>query len=114
LTIAGFGSGALIFAPAVQYLMKQFQRMPEYLGPADQVITKAMDGKLFADINGKLIEVVQAGAGEIAKLPYTLPEGIYVVGTGSTGAAEALAIMGATYFAGIINFLTSALSHCIL
>jgi hypothetical protein len=85
----------------MQYLMKQFQRMPEYLGPADQVITKAMDGKLFADVNGKLIEVVQAGAAEIAKLPYTLPEGIYVVGTGSTGAAEALAIMGATYFAGI-------------
>ena len=101
MTIAGFGSGALFFTPAAQYLMKTFQTMPEYLGPVDKVITKAMDGKLFADMNGTLIEVVQASTAELAKLPYTLPEGIYVVGTGSSGAAEALAVLGATYFSGM-------------
>lgn len=46
-----------------------------------------------------MVEVVQAGARELAKLPYQLSEGLYVVGTGSTGAAEALAVMGASYFA---------------
>jgi hypothetical protein len=99
LTIAGFGSGALFFTPAVQYLTKQFAKMPEYLGPANQFVTKVVDGRLFADVNGKLIEVVNAGAAEIAKLPYDLQEGLYVVGTGNTGAAEALAVMGAAYFA---------------
>lgn len=99
LTIAGFGSGALLFTPAVQYLMKQFSKMPDYLGPVGSVATKSVDGKLFAvQDGGSLIEVVQAGAAELAKIPYTLPEGLYAVGTGSTGAAEALACMGVGYF----------------
>ena len=39
------------------------------------------------------------GAAELAKLPYSgLAEGFYAVGTGATGAAEALAVMGAGYF----------------
>lgn len=106
LTIAGFGSGALLFTPAVQYLMKQFAKMPEYLGPAGSYATKAMDGKLFAvlhDDGGRLVEVVQAGAAELAKIPYSLPEGLYVVGTGSTGAAEGLACMGLAYFSMIMT-----------
>lgn len=99
LTIAGFGSGALLFTPTVQYLMKQFARMPDYLGPASSVTCKSVDGKLFAvSDGGSLIEVVQAGAAELAKIPYTLPEGIYAVGTGSTGAAESLACVGLAYF----------------
>ena len=98
LTIAGFGSGALVFTPAVQYLMKQFAKMPEYLGPAEQFVTKLQDGRLFAEVNGSLVEVVQAGASELAKIPYSLSEGLYIVGSGSTGAAEALAIMGGAYF----------------
>ena len=99
LTIAGFGSGALLFTPTVQYLMKQFAKMPEYLGPVGSVATKSVDGKLFAVMDGgSLVEVVQAGAAELAKIPYTLPEGIYAVGTGSTGAAESLACIGMAYF----------------
>eukprot|EP01035_Chromulina_nebulosa_P027044 gene27044-35499_t len=108
LTIAGFGSGALIFTPAVQYLMKKFAKLPTYLGPIDSYTTTAIDGKLFANVSGQLIEVVSAGQSELAKLSYTgLSEGLYVVGSGSTGAAEALAIMGASYFA---IMLTSALT----
>lgn len=101
LTIAGFGSGALLFTPCVQYLMKKFTVLPEYLGPTANFATKTVDGKLFAEVAGRneLVEVVQAGATELAKLPYALSEGLYVVGTGSTGAAEALAVMGASYFA---------------
>lgn len=59
LTIAGFGSGALFFIPAVQYLMKQFQRMPDYIGTVEQVATKAVDGKVFATVGGDLVEVVK-------------------------------------------------------
>eukprot|EP01038_Epipyxis_sp_PR26KG_P008254 gene8254-11169_t len=103
LTIAGFGSGALVFTPCVQYLMKKFAKMPEYLGPANSFATKTIDGKLFADINGSLVEVVQAGAAELAKIPYSLSEGLYIVGSGSSGAAEALAVMGMAYFATILT-----------
>jgi len=103
LTIAGFGSGALLFTPAVQYLMKHFAQMPTYLGPSSDFVQKVIAGKLYVDINGSDVEVVLAGATELAKIPYSLSEGLYVVGTGSTGAAEALAVMGATYFAIIMS-----------
>ena len=109
LTIAGFGSGALLFTPAMQYLMKHFAKMPEYLGPAGSVATKAVDGKLYAQVavdaageGGQWVEAVQAGAAELAKLSCKLPEGLYAVGTGSTGAAEGLAIMGGVYFSMIM------------
>jgi len=103
LTIAGFGSGALLFTPAVQYLMKYFAQMPTYLGPSSDFVQKVSSGKLYVEINGSDVEVVLAGAAELAKLPYSLSEGLYIVGTGSTGAAEALAVMGATYFAIIMS-----------
>lgn len=102
IVVAGFGSGALFFTPTVQYLMKHFAKVPEYLGPSSSTITQIVDGKLFASLDGKLIEVVQAGAAELAKLPPGFSEGFYAVGTGSTGAAEALAVMGAGYMAVIL------------
>lgn len=81
LTIAGFGSGALFFTPAIQFLMNKFSRLPEYLGAIDKFATTAVDGKLFANVNGKLIEVVLAGPAELAKLSTSgLPEGLYIVG----------------------------------
>lgn len=103
LTIAGFGSGALLFTPAVQYLMKKFAEMPTYLGPAVDFVSKIQDGKLYVSVDGTDVEVVLAGAAELAKIPYALAEGFYVVGSGSTGAAEALAIMGAAYFTVIMS-----------
>eukprot|EP00401_Gymnodinium_catenatum_P059280 CAMPEP_0117590514 /NCGR_PEP_ID=MMETSP0784-20121206/71019_1 /TAXON_ID=39447 /ORGANISM="" /LENGTH=35 /DNA_ID= /DNA_START= /DNA_END= /DNA_ORIENTATION= len=35
--------------------------MPEYLGPASDFMTQIKDGKMFAEVNGSLVEVVQAG-----------------------------------------------------
>lgn len=98
LAIAGFGSGALLFGPSVQYLTKMFAKLPTYLGPSENFITKTVDGKLFADVDGSLIEVVKAGATELSKIPYSLSEGLYIVGSGSTGAAEALGVMSLAYF----------------
>jgi MFS family permease len=102
ITIASFGSGALIFTPIMQSLMAKFSKLPEYLGPAENFATSVVDGKMFADVNGKLVEVIQAGAAEIAKVPYDLSEGLYLVGSGDTGAATALATLGAAYFAVIM------------
>jgi MFS family permease len=98
LTIAGFGSGALVFTPAAQALMKQFATLPEYLGPKKDYLLQHLNGKLYATLDGNLVEVVEALTSDLAKLPYDLQEGLYLVGTGSTGAAEALGVMGVSYF----------------
>lgn len=98
LTIAGFGSGALVFTPAAQYLMKKFATLPEYLGPKKDYVLEHLNGKLYTNYNGNLVEVVDALSSDLAKLPYDLQEGLYLVGSGSTGAAEALGILGLTYF----------------
>ncbi|CAM9370394.1 unnamed protein product [Chrysoparadoxa australica] len=93
LTIAGFGSGALVFTPAVNNLMAHFSKMPTYLGPLGSVTPVLQDGKLFVD--GQ--EVVTATSTDLAKLGYDIAEGVYVVGTGTTGAAPSLAVLGAAY-----------------
>jgi MFS family permease len=98
LALAGFGSGALLFTPLVQKLMSYFSKMPEYLGPAGTVETFLEGGKLFARTINGVKEVVLANASDIAKLPYHMAEGLYVVGSGSTGAAAALAVCGGIYF----------------
>jgi MFS family permease len=99
LTIAGFGSGALVFIPSVQFLMSQFRQLPTYLGPTSNFSTSIIDGKLYALVDGNNIEVVEAVARDLAKLSVKLSEGLYVVGSGNTGAAQALAVLGAAYFA---------------
>jgi MFS family permease len=98
ITIAGFGSGALLFTPLVQKLTKHFAKLPEYLGPAKDFAINIIDGNMYVDINGKAVQVVEAMTADVAKLSVKLPEGLYVVGSGSTGAAETLAVLAAGYF----------------
>jgi MFS family permease len=102
LVIAGFGSGALFFSPAVQKLTRVFFEAPEFAGPKASVRTIIDDtGRVFAETDSGLREVVLAKAKEMAKLGEhiaALPEGYYFVGTGNTGAAAALGVLGATYF----------------
>jgi MFS family permease len=96
ITIAGFGSGALLFTPLVQHLTQHFARMPEYLGPAADFSLRSVGGRLFADLDSGAVEVVEALASDIGKLSHSaLPEGLYVVGSGGTGAAEALGVCAA-------------------
>ncbi len=49
---------------------------------------------MFAKTASGLVEVVSVTSAELARLPYDLAEGIYVVGTGSTGAAAAIGVSG--------------------
>lgn len=97
MTIAGFGSGALLFAPVMQKLSSYFAVMPRFVGPAGSRDIFNEGGRLFIEENGTPVEVVIANAADIAKLPYDLAEGIYIVGSGSTGSASALAICGLGY-----------------
>ncbi len=96
LTIAGFGSGALVFTSLVNQLMAYFYKAPTCL--TGDVVTQLVDGKLISTLGEKSIEVVRVTAGELVSLPYEgLSEGLYIVGTGSTGVAESLTVSGAIY-----------------
>ncbi len=48
IVIAGFGSGALFFAPAMNALTAKFAVMPTYLGKAVETVTEG--GKMFAKV----------------------------------------------------------------
>lgn len=102
LVIAGFGSGALFFTPMMSALTSKFAQLPTYLGSSLEVVLEG--GKQFASVGGQLQEVVYATTSELAKLPYDgLAEGFYLVGSGNTGVASALGVMGAIYASTIVS-----------
>merc|ERR1719145_171932 len=83
-------------------LTSKFSVLPTYLGSSVEVVLEG--GKQFANIGGQLQEVVYATTSELAKLPYdNLAEGFYLVGSGNTGVASALACMGAIYAGTILS-----------
>jgi len=102
IVIGGFGSGALFFAPSMNYLMSKFSVAPAFLGSSGvDLVTEG--GRQFALVGGNLQEVVYASASELARLPFSgLAEGFYLVGSGSTGVALAYSTMGLAYTAIIL------------
>ncbi|MBI1374169.1 MAG: MFS transporter [Phycisphaera sp.] len=98
MAIMGFGGGAMIAAPMKEWLLGVFFRAPEYLGTADQVQVVTEAGRRIAEVGGQMHEVLVIGAGEAAKLPGGLHDGVYIAGTGSSGAAETFFTLGVIYF----------------
>ena len=102
IVIAGFGSGALFFAPMMNMLSAKFAQMPEYLGKSIETVNEG--GKLFAKVGDSMQEVVLATATDLAKLPYPeLAEGFYLVGSGNTGVAGALGTIAAIYGTAVVT-----------
>jgi MFS family permease len=98
MAIMGFGGGAMIAAPMKEALLRLFYRPPEYLGEVTEVELVTEGGRRLAELGGGLHEVVVLGAGEADKLLVPAKEGVYLVGTGSTGVAETFFFLGALYF----------------
>ncbi|HTT08541.1 MAG TPA: OFA family MFS transporter [Gammaproteobacteria bacterium] len=98
MAIMGFGGGAMIGAPLKEHFIKTFYKAPEYLGTVDQVKLVTQAGRRFAEVAGQLKEVVVVGANEISKMIVPGPQGVYVTGTGSVGAAQTFFTLGAIYF----------------
>ncbi len=98
MAIMGFGGGAMIGAPLKTWLLSVFYQAPEYLGKIGDVQLITEGGRRFALIASEKIEVVVASISDMAKLPVPGPEGIYVVGTGDTGAASVFVTLGIIYF----------------
>lgn len=98
MAIMGFGGGAMIAAPLKGYLLALFSKPPEYLGSIDTVQLVTAGGRQFAEIAGQKLEVVVATAQQAAALPGGGEAGVYVIGTGNTGAAGTFLTLGIVYF----------------
>merc|ERR1712156_284554 len=102
IVISGFGSGALFFAPMMNMLSAKYAKMPKFLGQSIETVNEG--GKLFTKIGDSMQEVVYATASDLAKLPYPeLSEGFYLVGSGNTGVAGAMATIAAIYGATVMT-----------
>ena len=98
MAIMGFGGGAMIGAQLKKFFLKTYFETPEFLGAADTVNLITESGKRFATVAGEKVEVVVAGAADIAKLAVEIQEGVYVVGTGNSGTALTFITLGIIYF----------------
>ncbi|POF32709.1 OFA family MFS transporter [Roseibium marinum] len=96
MAIMGFGGGAMIAAPVKGWLLTLYQRAPDYLGARDAVATVVEGGRVFAETAAGKVEVVLATAAQAA--PFGGEAGVYVVGTGNTGAAQTFLTLGIVYF----------------
>lgn len=96
LAIMGFGGGAMIGAPLISALLETFQRAPEYLGTENMVALVTEEGRRFAETAAGKVEVVIASANQAAS--FGGEAGVYVVGTGETGAASTFLTLGIAYF----------------
>ena len=94
----GFGGGAIIGAPLKEFLIKVFYEAPQYLGPSGAVPLITEQGRRFAEAGGQLVEVVVAGAADVPAMIVPEMQGVYVVGTGGTGAAQTFFTLGLAYF----------------
>jgi MFS family permease len=98
MAIMGFGGGAMIGAPLKGFFIRMFYRAPDYLGSVADLKLVTQTGKRFAEVAGELKEVVIVGANDLAGMLVPGPEGVYLVGTGSTGVALTFVELGIIYF----------------
>lgn len=98
MAIMGFGGGAMIGAPLIDFLIKKFYRAPEYLGTVDQLNLLTEAGKRFVEVAGQLKEVVVIGVNDVANMIVPGPEGVYLVGSGEVGVAQTFLTLGCLYF----------------
>lgn len=109
LTIMGFGGGALVTTPISNYFLKYFHQPPTFLGKSEDLSLITESGKRFARVIGDKALPIDSTGGELkevvvvtsVELKYSgfsnLAEGVYLAGTGSTGAAETLVALGVIF-----------------
>lgn len=97
IAIMGFGGGAMIGAPLKTYLLSLYYQAPDYLGKVSDVNLITEAGRRYAEVAGQKLEVVIASASDMLKAPVPGPEGVYVVGTGDTGATGVFLTLGIVY-----------------
>ena len=94
----GCSGGEKFATPIKEALVAAFYKVPEYLGPESAVNLVTEGGKRMAEVGGQMVEVVVAGAAQVASAPVPIEEGVYIAGTGNTGAASTFFTLGVAYF----------------
>ena len=102
MAIMGFGGGAMIGTPLKGFLLDSFATAPTWLGAADSIALVTEGGRQFAQTANGLVEVVVASAVQAAALPGGGEAGVYLVGSGNTGAAGTFVTLGLIYLAVMI------------
>jgi MFS family permease len=98
MAIMGFGGGAMLGAPIKKALMEFFYRAPDYLGSESEVTLVTSAGRRIAEVGGQMCEVVVVGANELGAMLVPGEPGVYLVGTGNTGAGGTFFTLGVVYF----------------
>ena len=97
MAIMGFGGGAMIGAPMMQALLDTYAAEPQFLGMTDQLALVTIDAvRYLQSAGGALQEVVVISAREAAQTD--IRTGVYLVGSGDTGAAHTFFTLGVIYF----------------
>lgn len=98
IAIMGFGGGAMLGKPMIDGFLAFYYRAPQFLGSAESLELVTEGGRRLAEVAGELREVVVIGANDIAGMLVPGPEGVYLVGTGTVGAAQTFFTLGGIYF----------------
>ena len=93
LAIMGFGGGAIIATPLKEKLLSHFFVAPTFVGSKDSTSVVVENGKQYVD--GE--EVVHATSADLIQFD-GLQDGLYLVGSGNTGACATFAVLGCLYF----------------
>ena len=98
IAIMGFGGGAMLGKPMIDGFLEFYYRAPQFLGGAETLELVTEGGRRLAEVAGELREVVVIGANDVAGMLVPGPEGVYLVGTGTVGAAQTFFTLGGIYF----------------
>ena len=98
MAIMGFGGGAMIAKFSIDKLLGKFYKVPEYLGATDTINLITEGGRRFVEVAGSKVEVVVVGINDVSKMIVASDPGVYIVGTGSSGAAQTFLFLGIIYF----------------
>ena len=94
MAIMGFGGGAMIAKFSIDKLLGKFYKVPEYLGATDTINLITEGGRRFVEVAGSKVEVVVVGINDVSKMIVASDPGVYIVGTGSSGAAQTFLFLG--------------------
>lgn len=99
MAIMGFGGGAMIAKFMIEPLIRLFYRPADYLGRVESLrLVTDESGRRFAELAGSLKEVVVVGTNDVSNMIVPGPEGVYLVGSGTAGVAQAFFSLGIIYF----------------
>ena len=89
----------MVATPLKEALLRYYSSPPSFLGPTSAVHVVTEEGRRLAEVGDSWREVIVATHADVAASGFPgLAEGVYLVGTGNTGAAATFLTLGAAYF----------------